>query len=143
MFDANFDDILKGIDSLIEPAQADDHSDGGDTLGSDEQPLPTMPPNVVMRPSVLPSPVGLAPLPQISPRNSLMHPQTKKNRIGRAWNELKKLLTRRFGGDQLPPKHPDGLLSKWDDEIKWYEPLLAKLPKPVKSRKQAYPTVCT
>jgi len=154
-FNAEFDDILKGIDILIGPDQTDDHSPGQDVSAWDEQTHPIVSPTVGPRgetgsngsqsevhSSSLPStplssilhPSTLLPSTPLPPLPPLIPPRTKKkSTVSRAWNKLKKVLVKKFGGgNQAPPKLSDKLVPERDDGVGRYESLF---PKPAMTRK--------
>ena len=82
----------------------------------------------------LPSPHP--PSPRLS-QSSLMRlqPKKKKRGIGRAWKKLKGLFMNKFEGDEQPPKLSDRLAPERDDEVRWYDFLFPKPPKPTKTRR--------
>ena len=64
-----------------------------------------------------------------------LQPKKKKRGIGRAWKKLKGLFMNKFEGDEQPPKLSDRLAPERDDEVRWYDFLFPKPPKPTKTRR--------
>lgn len=140
VLDADLRNILKEIDIFI-PEQPDDHPDGRDTPVSEERSSPIILPRNVLEEEtgaiVPPPPASLSPLPPIPlphQRTSKHKKQKNKKGIAKLWNKLKELFAV-FEGDQPSPKLSDKLVPESDDEVKRYECLFSKPPKPAKTRK--------
>lgn len=145
VFNAGFHDLLDDLKDLIGSEQTDDQSDDRDISTLDERRSSIVSQtvesgeetrrNTVRSPTSSTSRPPLPPLPP--PISQAMPPRTKKkSSMGNAWNRFKKLLMRKFlGGDRTQPKLSDRLVPERDDEVRWYETLFPKPPKPAKTGK--------
>jgi len=142
-FSSEFNDILRDVDDLIGPERPDDHSDDHDISTWDKQASAIVSPiaesreearQTAVHPRATPShipPISSPPHPQ----EPLVPPRTKKKSVvSKAWSKFRKLLMKKFGGDQPPPKLSDRLAPEREDEARWYETLF---PQPAKTRKKA------
>lgn len=101
-FNTEFHDILKGTDILVGPGRTEGHSASRDTSTWD-QTSPLVSPIVGSRKETRPDgvqsearPSHLPPIPP--PQDPPMPPRAKKkNSASRAWNKLKRSLTKTFG----------------------------------------------
>ena len=145
--DSKLNDILKGIDGIFGPEQPDDPSDHPDISSSDGRTTPIVSsisgPGEGAKRNIVRSRASSSPLPRpppsplLPPQSPTVPPRTKKqSSVGKAWHKFKKVLAKKFGGgDQSPPKLSDKLAPERDDEVKWFETLFPKSPKPQKPAK--------
>lgn len=137
-FDPKCNDIIDGTPG---PEQPDDPSDHPDTPSPDGRATPVVSPISGLgggaKGDIARSRDSWSPLPSLSsPQYPTVPPRTKESRVGKVWNKFKKVLAKKFGGgDQPPPKLSDKLVPERDDEVRWYETLFTKPPKPAKARK--------
>lgn len=154
----DIDGIMKEIDGLIDPELVDDPSDVRDVSVWDQLPSPIVSSidgsrerprqdsvrsqsRSPFRLSLLIPPPSSSPSPPSAstPRQvPLELPQTKeflqkrkKKGVMKAWDKLKKLFTKKFGGDdEATPKLSDKILPDRDEDVKWYDLLFSKPAKP-------------
>jgi len=151
---SEFNDILKDIDDIIgpEPEQPYDHYDDREISTWDKQASPIVSPIVesieqakqmVVQPRATSSPLSPippnpTPTPPPHPQERPMAPRAKKKSVvSKAWSKFRKVLMKKFGGDQPPPKLSDKHTPEREDEARWYETLFVKNPQPPKTRKRA------
>jgi len=143
-FNSEFDEILRDIDEIIGPERPDDHSDDRDISAWDKQASPIVSPvvesreeakQIAIQPRATPSP--LPPIPPPPQERPVALRTKKKSVVSKAWSKFRKVLMKKFGGDQPPPKLSDRLAPEREDEARGYETLFVKPPQPTKTRKKA------
>jgi len=152
-FNAKLGDIMEKIDAIIRPEPSNDHSDSRDTSAWDQRTFPILSPTVgpgegpqdfapqpraslPSLPRITTSPLPKSPSPSPIPQSPSKSQRTKKqSTVGKVWERLKRWFTRKFEGEDPPPKLSDKLVPERDDKVKWYESLFSELPEPFKPKK--------